>query len=354
MPFSAEKLLVVLIWVGFIFLGLTFSTSASAGTETVLYTFTGTPDASAPYSALVRDQKGNLYGVTGAGGANRQGAVYEMSPTNGGGWTETVLHSFDANGSDGYAPGGGLTFDAAGNLYGTTIFGGTHVFGTVFELSPTRSGLWTETIIYNFTGGNDGGSPQYGSLVFDGKGNLYGTTQNGGAYGYGVAFELSLSPDSSWTETVLHDFAEDATDGGYPMAVVFDKTGNLYGTAAQGGSLGRGVIFELSPSLGGRGRKRFFTILPTIVPMVEYRWQVLFFTELNFTARRSTVAVTLGVLCIDSLRRRPGGRKRFSIVSQPTELTGFLPRVQLSSTRLATSTARPMVVEQRVPVPCLN
>ena len=252
MPLSSEKVLVVLIWVGSTFL---FGTASWARTESVLYTFTGPPDGSAPYSALVRDGKGSLYGVTAAGGANRQGTVYELSATKGGGWTETVLHSFAANGTDGYDPGSGLTFDAAGNLYGTTIFGGAFRGGTIFELSPTKSGSWTETILYNFTGGNDGGFPQYGSLVFDPKGNLYGTTQNGGTLGYGVAFELCHST-SGWTETVLHDFAQDATDGGAPMAVVLDKKVNLYGTAAQGGSLGRGVIFKLSPSPRGAWTKR--------------------------------------------------------------------------------------------------
>jgi uncharacterized repeat protein (TIGR03803 family) len=248
---SLKKLWIVVGWIGPMFVCLAFNTSASASTETVLYRFTGTPDGSAPYSPLVRDKKGNLYGVTAAGGTNRQGAVYEISPTPEGGWTEAILHNFADDDVDGYSPGSGLTLDAAGNLYGTTIFGGTYVYGTVFELSPTKSGVWTETILYNFTGGDDGGAPQYGSLIFDKAGNLYGTTQNFGTYGGGVAFELSPSPGGGWTETVLHNFAGDATDGAYPMAVVFDKQGNLYGTAAQAGSLGRGVIFELSPSEGG-------------------------------------------------------------------------------------------------------
>src|SRR5260370_696812 len=216
MQVSSEKLLAVLSWVGIILLCLAFNARAMASTETVLYTFTGMPDGSAPYSGLVRDTRGNFYGVTAAGGTDRQGTVYEISPTPAGGWIETVLHAFAANGTDGYSPGSGLTLDAAGNLYGTTIFGGTHVYGTVFELSPTQSGSWTETILYNFTGGNDGGLPQYGSLVFDAKGNLYGTTQNAGTLGYGVAFELSPSPNGGWTETVLHDFAENATYGSSP------------------------------------------------------------------------------------------------------------------------------------------
>jgi uncharacterized repeat protein (TIGR03803 family) len=251
MRVSSVKFLSVASWAGIVFFCLMFNAAASASTETVLYTFSGSPDGSAPYSPLVSDKKGNLYGVTAAGGTNRQGAVYEISPTPEGGWTETILHDFAANGVDGYAPGSGLTLDKAGNLYGTTIFGGAYVYGTVFQLSPSKNGSWTETILYNFTGGNDGGLPQYGSLIFDAKGNLYGTTQNAGINGYGVAFELTPSPEGEWTETVLHAFAEHATDGGYPMAVVFDKKGNLYGAAAQGGSLGRGVVFELSPSPGG-------------------------------------------------------------------------------------------------------
>lgn len=237
-------------WLGFSLVYLMLAGWAQASTEDVLYTFAGTPDGSAPYSPLIRDKAGNLYGVTAAGGANGLGTVYELSPGLGGVWTETILHSFGGSG-DGYNPGGGLTMDKKGNLYGTTIFGGTQVFGTVFELSPSEDGEWKETILHNFTGGNDGGEPQYGSLVFDDSGNLYGTTQNAGTYGYGVAFELSPSPNGSWTETVLHSFAEDATDGGSPMAVVFDKKGDLYGTAAQGGSLGRGVVFELSHTGGG-------------------------------------------------------------------------------------------------------
>lgn len=237
-------------WAGYVLICVASSIGASAGTETVLYTFTGTPDGSAPYSGLVRDKKGNLYGMTGGGGTTGLGCVYELSPASGGGWTETVLHSFSSNGVDGYSPGGGLTIDSKGNLYGTTIFGGTHVLGTVFELSPSPGGEWTETILYNFTGGTDGGSPQYGNPVFDKKGNLYAAAQQGGTYGYGVAFELSPSSSGEWTETVLHNFADNATDGGYPIAVVFDAKGNLYGTTAQGGS-GRGTAFELSPSPDG-------------------------------------------------------------------------------------------------------
>jgi len=244
-----RPLLVVLMRVGFS-LCLLLPISASASTESVLYSFLGTSDGQYPSSALVRDSQGNLYGTTEQGGANGFGTVYELSPNPEGGWTETVIHNFNANGVDGYSPNGGLTFDAAGNLYGTTEFGGTDVYGIVFELSPTKSGSWTETILHNFTDGDDGGAPQYGSLIFDKNGNVYGTTQNGGLYGGGVAFELSQSPEDVWTETVLYAFAETIDNGYAPMAVVFDKQGNLYGTTYGGGAYSRGVVFELSLSGG--------------------------------------------------------------------------------------------------------
>jgi uncharacterized repeat protein (TIGR03803 family) len=150
----SEKHLGIACLVGCVVLPLTFSMAASASTETVLYTFTGTPDGSSPHSGLVGDRAGNLYGVTEAGGVNREGTVFELSRASGGGWTETILHSFGSNG-DGYSPDSGLTIDAKGNLYGTTIFGGSHVLGTVFELSPSSGGEWTETILFNFTGGTE-------------------------------------------------------------------------------------------------------------------------------------------------------------------------------------------------------
>jgi uncharacterized repeat protein (TIGR03803 family) len=144
---------------------------------------------------------------------------------------------------------GGLIMDKAGNLYGTTMFGGSQIYGTVFELSPTSNG-WTESVLYNFTGGTDGGVPGVGSLAFDGEGRLYGTTLGGGAYGYGVVFELSPS-SGGWTETVLHSFAETTSDGGSPTSVVLDSKGDLYGATAQGGTYGRGTVFRLSRSIKG-------------------------------------------------------------------------------------------------------
>jgi uncharacterized repeat protein (TIGR03803 family) len=159
--------------------------------------------------------------------------------------TETVLHTF--NYSDGAYPQSNLTFDGAGNLYGTTLFMGGG-FGNVFELSPNGSGGWNETVLYRFAAGADGGYP-FCPVIFDSAGNLYGTAQGGGAYGPGVVFELSPA-GANWKETVLYSFAG-GTDGGYPVTgLIMDPAGNLYGTTLYGGTSNNGTVFELSPSGG--------------------------------------------------------------------------------------------------------
>jgi uncharacterized repeat protein (TIGR03803 family) len=224
------------------------SAASAASREKILYTFTGGADGGDTSSGVISDKAGNLYGMTYSGGANGQGTVFEMMLSNGR-WTEVVLHGFNNDGVDGYSPEGGLIMDKAGNLYGTTMFGGSQIYGTVFELSPTSNG-WTESVLYNFTGGTDGGVPGVGSLAFDGEGRLYGTTLGGGAYGYGVVFELSPS-SGGWTETVLHSFAETTSDGGSPTSVVLDSKGDLYGATAQSGTYGRGTVFKLSRSIKG-------------------------------------------------------------------------------------------------------
>jgi uncharacterized repeat protein (TIGR03803 family) len=170
--------------------------------------------------------------------------------------TETVLYKF-TGGSDGGWPGRGVIADGAGNLYGTTQGGGASGQGIVFELSPNGSGGWNETVLYNFCSRpncSDGGawnSQLPSNLIFDSSGNLYGTTPGGGAYGYGVVYELSLV-GGSWTETVLHSFAGGA-DGANPTAgVIIDPAGNLYGTTGwNGSSVSGGTVFQLSPSGGG-------------------------------------------------------------------------------------------------------
>jgi uncharacterized repeat protein (TIGR03803 family) len=216
-------------------------------TEKVLYSFQGGSDGSSPLSGLISDSAGNLYGTTLTGGTNGLGTVFELIHSNGG-WTEKVLHNFNYNGTDGFTPLAGLIFDKAGNLYGTTVGGGSNGWGTVFELTPSN-GSWTETILNNFS--NFDGSSPTGGLIFDNSGNLYGTTLYGGTNSDGTVFELTPS-NGSWTETVLHSFT--GSDGMYPdtyhAALIFDKAGNLYGTTEEGGSNGYGTVFELKPSNG--------------------------------------------------------------------------------------------------------
>jgi uncharacterized repeat protein (TIGR03803 family) len=268
--------------------GTVFELSPPSGgsgpwTETVLYSFctvggSSCFDGKYPAAGVIFDSKGNLYGTTYFGGANSYGTVFELSPPTGGGsgpWSETVLYSFCSVGScaDGYLPTDSLIFDSKGNLYGTTYFGGVNgeTDGAVFELSPPSggSGAWTESVIYSFCSTNSGGSsctdgddPAAG-LIFDSKGNLYGTTQYGGtAGGYGTVFELSppAKAGGAWTESVLYSFAcssggTSCPNGANPYAgVVFDSHGNLYGTTPFGGTGGGyGTVFELSPPSGGSG-----------------------------------------------------------------------------------------------------
>ncbi len=162
-----------------------FAATAFAGNLKVLHSFNGGSDGSYPVAALIADHSGNLYGTTRYGGANGQGTVFELTSSNGV-WNETILYSF-AGGNDGASPSGTLVFDAAGNLYGTTRLGGPAGAGTVFKLAHVN-GTWQESVLYAFTGGNDGGSPQ-AALTIVGNG-LIGTAPGGGAYGNGVVFGL--------------------------------------------------------------------------------------------------------------------------------------------------------------------
>jgi uncharacterized repeat protein (TIGR03803 family) len=219
--------------------------------ETVLYNFNGGASGCEPGSNLIFDAAGNLYGTSTCGGATNYGAVFELSPQVGGGWTEAVLHSFSNNGHDGFYPYSSLIFDAAGNLYGTTSAGGDHKGGTVFELSPAAGGGWTEFVLHNFGGGTDGSEP-YGGVIIDAARNLYGTTKLGGAHGDGAAFELTPETGTGWTEKMLHSFSG-TTDGSQPYAgLTFDAAGNLYGTTLEGGTYSGGTVFELMPQTGGQ------------------------------------------------------------------------------------------------------
>jgi uncharacterized repeat protein (TIGR03803 family) len=205
-------------------------------------------DGNYPNGSLIIDASGNLYGTTRQGGFQGLGMVFEMVKSSTGGWTEKVLHAFrDSN--DGIAPFAGLVFDSAGNLYGTTEGGGVgNSDGTVFELSPTSSGSWTENILFSFGGTNDA-NPEC-ALVLDSAGNLYGTTIFGGANGLGSVFELSYSA-GVWSEAVLYSFSNNGTDPVYPFTgLAIDPAGNLYGSGVEGAAFGGGAIFELTPNSG--------------------------------------------------------------------------------------------------------
>jgi uncharacterized repeat protein (TIGR03803 family) len=281
---------------------------AESQTYQVIHNFTGEgSDGATPYGGPTLDSSGNVFGTTNLGGSNADGTVYELSP-NGSSWTFNTIYSF-AGGADGAAPGfgsllirhdcslfgtteagggalgtafkirprgnpchkpdftwqekvlhrfgrgedggqptNGVTFDRSANFYGITNLGGAYNNGAVFEVAHS-GGFWTETLIYSFTGGDDGGTPVAG-VTFDDAGNLYGTTSFGGLYGSGVVYGLSPSV-SGWSETVLYNF-QGLSDGEFPVGgVIVDHTGNLYGSTFLGGDNGGGTVYQLSPSGGG-------------------------------------------------------------------------------------------------------
>jgi uncharacterized repeat protein (TIGR03803 family) len=219
--------------------GTVFRLDAS-GKLTVLHSFAGTPDGEDPYSGVLRDKAGNLYGTTQYGGAKGGfGTVYKLTAKG----KLTLLHSFEGT-PDGVNPFAGLLMDAAGNLYGTTYYGGTNGgFGTVYKL--TAKGKLT--LLHSFAGTPDGQNP-YARLIRDSAGNLYGTTFYGGTSGYGSVFKL----DAAGKLTILHSFTGSA-DGAHPIAgLILDKAGNLYGTASDAGDLncgfsGCGTVFKIAP-----------------------------------------------------------------------------------------------------------
>jgi uncharacterized repeat protein (TIGR03803 family) len=263
---------------------------------TSLYSFTGGADGYSPsFVDPVFDQAGNLYGTTEGGGPGTCGVVFQLTPGHGS-WTESVLHGFDC-GFDGFAPSSGITFDTAGNIYGTasaggagggtvyklsrsgsswiettlyafqqdldgsepvapvlleaagtlygaTIGAGPHNDGTVFKLQSS-GGNWIFSLVFGFDQGRIYGGPN-GNLLMDSRGNIYGTTWSGGAFANGSVFKLTPTGLGGWTYTSLHDFTgEDGSlvFGGPTM----DANGNLYGTAAMGGQFGHGVVWKITP-----------------------------------------------------------------------------------------------------------
>jgi uncharacterized repeat protein (TIGR03803 family) len=262
-------------------------------TETVLHSFAGAADGEYPGADLVMDTAGNLYGTTlygsnGSGGGNGvvfevspsgrgwtekviydeavdagygwltldaagnifvvgNSTAFELSPNGSGGWTMTLIHTFGAH-KDGSGANGTPVLDQAGNLYGTTESGGAKDHGTVYKLIPGKKGKWTEKILYSFKSGTKDGSEPYAGIVLDAAGNIYGTTLGGGSYGNsGTGFEL-VAPvgKGSYKEKVLWSF--NLNDGFLPYgSLILDVSGNLYGTTYQGGTGGVGVVFEVTP-----------------------------------------------------------------------------------------------------------
>jgi len=216
---------------GTAYAGVVFKLNTS-GQETVLYSFTGGADGGYPSYPVVRDSAGNLYGTAGSGGAANFGVVYKVNTSG----QETVLYNF-TGGADGGYPNGVIR-DSAGNLYGTTSSGGAAGYGVVYKVNTSGQ----ETVLYSFTGGADGGYPNAG-VVRDSTGNLYSTTYGGGTANKGVVYELNTSGQ----ETVLHSFTGGA-DGSLPYAgLILDSKGNLYGTTFYGGKKQAGVVFKLVP-----------------------------------------------------------------------------------------------------------
>jgi len=228
--------------------------SSGGYTETILYDFNadGSGDGSGPYGRLVFNDSGDLIGTTSGGGASGAGTVYKLTPKSGGGWTEKVIYSFSMSGGDGQYPAAGVTIGKNGALYGTTAFGGVNSSGAVYKLSETAKGL-TESVIHSFGASGDGSYP-YGGLTFDSLGNLYGTTSIGGAVGYGSVYRLKPTK-SGWTETLLHSFTDQNGDGSgmYYVNIVSDAAGNLYGATAFGGANTTGTVWELvHPKTGNK------------------------------------------------------------------------------------------------------
>lgn len=210
-------------------------------TLTTLYNFTGSSDGGYPIERVLNLKSGNLFGVTGSGGANFYGAVYELV-NSGGTYTQQVIYSFTGTGGDGCYPYSELLMDKSGNLFGTTNSCGSSGYGTVFELMNS-GGSYTETVLHSFSY-SDGAYP-YGALAMDKSGNLFGSTSGGGTSGYGTVWELS---GGTLTTLASLDYS---TMGGYPYGGVnMDPSGNLWGTACCGGANSDGVVFELTNSGG--------------------------------------------------------------------------------------------------------
>ena len=218
----------------------------------MIHNFSGYPkDGAYPYGGtLVFDASGNLYGTTYDGGKDNAGAVFQMTQSKGQ-WIEKVIHGF-AGGNSGANPVGGLTVGKDGYVYGTTEYGGApYNAGTVYSLFEAR-GVWVGGLVYAFGGGGDGAYPEAG-VTIDSAGNLYGTTEQGGADNYGTVFELKAGKNNKFSHSILYSFAGGNTDGTYPYyndGVTLDTKGNLYGATYEGDQYSVGMVYELKLTNG--------------------------------------------------------------------------------------------------------
>jgi hypothetical protein len=256
--------------------------------DQVIYSFTGGSDGMYPNPGFVFDAAGNLYGTANQGGDYGVGTVFELSPNPDGTWSETTLYSFNYNnGTDGIYPGSGLIADAAGNLYGGTMFGGNYQdpycaagCGAVFKMTHNPDGTWTESTLYGLL--YIDGYEIFSNLTFDAAGNLYGMPtwggtgyclQDGDNYGCGTVFQLAPQPDGSWMYHRLYSF-QGGTDGSDPIrtgSMVFDSKGNLYGATDTGGNTGCsnrywtgcGTVFQLSPQGNGEWTEKVLYVFPS-------------------------------------------------------------------------------------------
>jgi uncharacterized repeat protein (TIGR03803 family) len=210
----------------------------------VIHAFTGGADGATGSAGRMVIRDGHLYGAATAGGTYGSGVVFELTPRGRGEWDFSTIYSFRGQ-PDGSFPYGALLFDALGNIYGTTYYGGANGIGSVYQLSPQAMGEWKESVLYSFQEGSDGNSP-ISNLVFDNAGNLYGTTSEGGL-GSGTIFKLSPVGNGSWTETVVHAF-EGPPDGGFSYnGMVVDAFGNFYGATVHGGTDDDGSVYKFTP-----------------------------------------------------------------------------------------------------------
>jgi uncharacterized repeat protein (TIGR03803 family) len=235
--------------------------SGDGWTHTVLYSFTSGADGAQPYGGVTLDPQGNLYGSAVAGGSSVGscadggcGVVYKLTPSSDG-WTQTVIHAF-TGGKDGSGPGGALTIDKHGNLFGMAPTGGAFGLGVIYQLRPDHSGNYVFRVIHAFTGGRDGERASAGRLLLDDAGNLYGVSTVGGAHEKGTAFELTRAPGEKWKFTTLYAF-KGQPDAGFPYGgLIFDASGNLYGTTYYDGANNLGSVYQLARNPAGGWKER--------------------------------------------------------------------------------------------------